>query len=66
MIEKQRFDSYEDGYAVGWEEGRFRGFDEGYAEASMHYEQRLAAYWAELQTFNARMDYIETQMNKQI
>lgn len=66
MIEKQRFDSYEDGYAVGWEEGRRVGFEDGYAESwadseAAHQEQ-MKRYWAELITFNARMDHLETQL----
>lgn len=50
---------YEDGYAVGFEEGRYRGYEEGYADTAQEYEARLAKYWAELHTLNARIDYLE-------
>ncbi len=57
------YSGYEDGFSVGWEEGRYVGQQEGYAECQVEYEQRLGAYWAELQTLNARLDYLEAQLN---
>ena len=53
------YNQYEDGYSVGWQEGRRIGVEEGYMEASVQYEQRMSALWAELQTLNARLDYLE-------
>ncbi len=53
------YNGYEDGYSVGFEEGRRLGIEEGYMEASEQYEQRLTAFWVEMQTLNARIDYLE-------
>lgn len=50
---------YDEGFADGWEEGRGIGFQEGYAETARAYEERISALWAELQTLNARIDYLE-------
>jgi flagellar biosynthesis/type III secretory pathway protein FliH len=57
------YDNYENGYGVGWEEGRQQGYTEGYNDAVYQYETRLAAYWTELQTLNARIDYLEHTIN---
>jgi len=58
------FSGYEDGYSVGWEEGRRVGFDEGMAETVEIYEPRLAKFWAEMQTLNARINYVENLLNE--
>lgn len=50
---------YDEGYADGWDEGRSQGFQEGYTETAQTYEERISALWAELQTLNARVDYLE-------
>lgn len=52
-------ETYDDGYVVGFEEGRYRGYEDGYSDAVTDYEQRLAKYWAELATLNARISYLE-------
>lgn len=54
----------EDYYAVGWEEGRRDGIIEGYSEAVNDYEPRIAKFWAEMHTLNARIDYLETQLGQ--
>lgn len=64
MIEKNYDLSFDDGYVVGFDEGRKVGYTEGYEQATQDTENRLAKYWAELQTLNARVDYINTQMDK--
>lgn len=53
------FDNYESGYAVGWDEGRHLGYAEGLEDCFYTFEQRLSAYWTELATLNARIDYLE-------
>lgn len=50
---------YDDGYYVGFEEGKRIGYDQGWVEAQLDFEPRIARYWAELQTLNARIDYLE-------
>lgn len=59
MFEHQTYDKYEDGYAVGWYEGREDGYVQGYNDAVHDYEPRIAKYWAELHTLNARIGYLE-------
>lgn len=51
--------SYEDGYSIGWHEGREMGYVEGYNDAVHDYEPRLAKYGAEMITLNARISYLE-------
>lgn len=58
-------DRYSEGYEVGYEEGRRVGFDAGYEQATLNYETRLNAYWAELHTLNARMDYLQHELERQ-
>lgn len=53
------FNSYEDGYNAGWEEGKMKGYNTGYTDASQEFEQRLSLFWVELQTLNARLDHLE-------
>lgn len=53
------FNKYDEGYADGWDEGRSQGFQEGATEIGQSYEERISALWAELQTLNARVSYIE-------
>ncbi len=59
----------DDGYAAGMAEGYQQGLSEGYADgyqaAERDYQDRLAKYWAELQTLNARIDYLEKKLNEQ-
>lgn len=54
------YGTYEDGWAIGFNEGRERGYSEGYEDSSRDYEERLAAMWVELQTLNARISYLES------
>lgn len=56
------FGEYEDGYAVGWEEGRHLGMTEGYNQAVYDYEPRIKMMWAELQTLNARVAVLEQKL----
>lgn len=51
--------TYTDGYYVGKEEGYKKGYDEGWQDAMNDFEPRIARYWAELATLNARIDYLE-------
>lgn len=51
--------NYDDNWIEGWEEGRQMGFEEGCIETAQIYEPRLAAFWVELQTLNARIAYLE-------
>lgn len=53
------FDGYEEGYAVGWQEGKYVGYEQGYLDAEKDYELRLAKYWSELEMLNARISYLE-------
>ncbi len=50
---------YEDDYLVGFDEGVRRGYDDGWNDAQADFEPRIAKYWAELQTLNARIAYLE-------
>ena len=52
-------DSNEDSYLAGLDEGRTRGYNEGWEDANRDFEPRIARYWAELQTLNARISYLE-------
>lgn len=61
MIIKTRGE-FEDGYGVGWVEGRDTGYAEGYYAAVQDYEPRISRYWAELQTLNARISHLEKQL----
>ncbi len=58
---------YNDGYCVGWEEGRQSGLQEGYNEAYEDlvelYEKRIKALYTELQTLNARVDYLNKKLD---
>lgn len=56
---------YEDGFAQGWQEGRDIGYSEGWNDARDHYEARLSKMWAELQTLNARIEFVNKQLEKQ-
>lgn len=60
MIERNLTD-YEEGYVVGWSEGRHIGYTEGYNDAVVDMEPRVARLWAELQTLNARIDYLQNR-----
>lgn len=51
---------YEDGYASGWEEGRYTGYSEGIADAVNEYDTRIKLLWAEIQTLHARVDHLTT------
>ncbi len=52
--------SYDDDLsAIAWNDGWKVGYNEGRDDTVKEYEQRLAAYWTELATLNARVDYIE-------
>ena len=53
-----RLNDFDSGYLIGWDEGRYQGIDEGYSRAVNDYEPRIAKLWAELQTLNARIDYL--------
>lgn len=59
MIEKTFDYTYDDGYVIGFEEGIRRGYDSGWADAYQDFEPRINKYWAELQTLNARIAYLE-------
>lgn len=59
MITKTDNLEFEDGYSIGWFEGRDTGYTEGYYAAVQDYEPRLARYNAELLTLNARISYLE-------
>lgn len=50
--------AWDDGYSIGWQEGKHEGYTQGYNDAVRDYELRLKKYWAELQTLNARVDYL--------
>jgi hypothetical protein len=59
VIEKTYTWEYDDGYCIGWDAGRQAGLVEGYNEAVADYEPRLAKYWTEMVTLNARISYLE-------
>jgi flagellar biosynthesis/type III secretory pathway protein FliH len=50
---------YIDSYSEGFEKGRDIGYALGYKDAEDIYEYRISKYWAELQTLNARISYLE-------
>ena len=58
------FDSYESGYAAGYDQGRRDGYEQGYLDAGQDYDHRLKKYWVELSTLNARIDYLEKQLDR--
>ena len=51
--------SQEDIYWAAFDDGRTKGYNEGWEDATRDFEPRIARYWAELQTLNARIDYLE-------
>lgn len=55
-------DAYREGYAVGYLDGKDEGYTQGYHDASTDYDIRISKYWAELQTLNARISYLEKQL----
>ena len=55
-------DAYREGYAVGFFDGKDQGYADGYHDAVLDYEPRISKYWAELQTLNARISYLEKQL----
>ncbi len=60
MIDQiNNYNTYDDGYTDGHYEGYERGYDEGWIDAQADFEPRIAKYWAELQTLNARIAYLE-------
>jgi flagellar biosynthesis/type III secretory pathway protein FliH len=59
MNSKNSWDNYDSGYYEGVEEGKKIGYEEGYSDAVKTYEERLNAQWAEIQTINARISYLE-------
>lgn len=59
MIDKYYGSTYDDGYYVGFEEGKTEGYNSGWEDANRDFEPRIAKYWAELQTLNARVSYLE-------
>ena len=42
-----------------WKRGYQVGYEDCYIDMSTHYEQRISAIWAELQTLAARVSYLE-------
>lgn len=50
--------NFDDGYVVGWNEGRDIGYQEGYNDCLYQYENTLKKYNTELLTLNARIDYL--------
>lgn len=64
MLDNDRLADWDEGYIQGWEEGRQKGRLEGFSDASDAYEERILKLWGELQTLNARMDYLNNQLNK--
>lgn len=65
MIENHRLQDWDDGYIRGYEEGRQQGHFEGFAEASGVFEERINRLNVELMTLNARIDYLNSVMDKQ-
>lgn len=56
-------DSYTVGYSIGFDDGKNFGYTKGYQDAEQDLEPRLGKYWAELQTLNARVDYLTKVLN---
>ncbi len=56
----KRYDTYESGYAIGFEDGMLDGYGRGWGEAEAMYERRILLLNAELVSLNARIDRIET------
>ncbi len=52
-------DNFTEGYDVGYLEGQHHGYNRGYEDAVKEYELRLARYWGEIATLNARISHIE-------
>lgn len=65
MTDNHRLQDWDDGYIRGWEEGRQKGHFEGFSEASYVFEEQINRLNVELITLNARIDYLNSQMDKQ-
>ncbi len=59
MIHGDKYDTYNDGYYWGMQEGQTIGYEQGYADAVNDLEPRITKLWVELQTLNARIAYLE-------
>lgn len=55
---------YEDGFADGFENGREAGILEACANTNVVYEERMKKLWAEMQTLNARISYLDKQLTE--
>lgn len=47
-----------DDYMIGYNQGKKEGIEMGYQTAFEDLEPRIAKMWAEIQTLNARIDYL--------
>ena len=54
-----QYDSYSDGYAVGWENGNKDGYDKGYMDAVELYEERISSLRVDLHLLTARIGFLE-------
>lgn len=59
------WDSYDLGYAHGWEEGRYQGYADAAIELEEDFSKRAAKMWVEVQTLNARINYLTKVLDKQ-
>lgn len=55
---------FTNGYDDGYVKGHTEGYEDGYIDAAQTYEPRLSQMWVELQTLNARVDYLNTLLEK--
>lgn len=64
MINLNTFSEYEDAFSQGWEEGRMAGYSEGFSDAVEHSQNRINALWADMHLLNARVDYLNSVLDK--
>ncbi len=52
--------NYEDDLSeIAWNDGWRVGYHKGVEETETKYEARLAVFWTEMMTLNARIDHLE-------
>ena len=59
-------ETYDDGYAIGFNEGMIRGYADGYEACGAEYEQRIRMLNIEITCLNARIDRLQTLFDTEI